>query len=103
MELLNLLAAPGLNTLQRTMVNNWIGPAFLMVVAGFAIKFMISRQFRELAGFLAIAAIVALLVFNAGSLFGENGIFTNIADSFSGQLESGAGGMIDILRVFTFK
>ena len=93
----------GLGTLQKTLVSNWIGPAFFIVVAGFAIKFIVSRQFRELAGFLGIAAVVALLIFNAGGLFGTDGVFYKIANSFSGALEgggssSGAGGMINILH-----
>lgn len=95
----------GLGTLQKTLVSNWIGPAFFIIVAGIAIKFIVSRQFRELAGFLGIATIVALLIFNAGGLFGTKGIFYNIADSFSGTLQSGgsstgAGGMINILQHF---
>ena len=61
-----LLATDGLGALQKTLVSNWIGPAFFIIVAGIAIKFIVSRQFRELAGFLGIAAIVALLIFNAG-------------------------------------
>lgn len=100
MDLLMLIAGdPGLGNLQRNLVSNWIGPAFFIVVAGFAIKFIISRQFRELAGFLAIAAVVALLVFNAGGLFGEGGIFYRIADVFSRSLGSG-GGFIQFLNVF---
>lgn len=98
-----LLANAGLGALQKTLVSNWIGPAFFIIVAGVAIKFIVSRQFRELAGFLGIAAIVALLIFNAGGLFGTNGIFYKIANSFSRALEgggssSGSGGMINILQ-----
>ena len=98
-----LLANAGLGELQRTLVSNWIGPAFFIIVAGVAIKFIVSRQFRELAGFLGIAAVVALLIFNAGGLFGTDGIFYSIANSFSKSLKDGgssdgAGGMINILR-----
>lgn len=108
MDLLTIVAGgAGLGALQSNLVSNWIGPAFFIIVAGFAIKFIISRQFRELAGFLAIAAVVALLVFNAGGLFGNNGIFYRIANSFSSSLSSGgassgsgAGGIIDILNIF---
>lgn len=92
-ELLTILAGDsGLGNLKDNLVSNWIGPAFFIVVAGFAIKFVISRQFRELAGFLAIAAVVALLVFNADGLFGSGGIFYNIANGFSGLLGSGGSG-----------
>lgn len=91
-ELLTILAAnSGLGNVQSNLVSNWIGPAFFIVVAGFAIKFVISRQFRELAGFLAIAAVVALLVFNGSGLFGEGGVFYGIANGFSGLLGNGGG------------
>lgn len=107
MYTLLLLGDAGLGELQTTLVSNWIGPAFFIIVAGFAIKFIISRQFRELASFLGIAAVVALLVFNAGGLFGTNGIFYKIAEAFSGALESGgasegSGGMIQVLQNFKF-
>ena len=105
--MLMLASGAGLGSLQQNLVSNWIGPAFFIIVAGFAIKFIISRQFRELAGFLAIAAVVALLVFNANGLFGNDGIFYRIANSFSGSLSDGgstdgAGGMIRILQNFRF-
>ena len=111
MNITMFLANAGLGNLQQTLVSNWIGPAFFIVVAGFAIKFIILRRFRELAGFLAIAAVVALLVFNADGLFGSGGIFYKIAKSFSEALSSGggntggnggAGGMINILKNLKF-
>lgn len=93
MDLLVFLAAKtenaGLGTLQSSLVSNWIGPILFIAVAAISIKFIISRQFRELAGFLGIAAVVGLLVFNAGSLFGTKGTFTKIADSFSDKLTDG--------------
>lgn len=110
LSLVMFLGNAGLGSLQKTLVSNWIGPAFFIVVAGFAIKFIISRQFRELAGFLGIAAIVALLVFNSNGLFGTNGVFYKIAKAFSSSLEGGgastganAGGMIDFLKNFEFR
>lgn len=91
MDLMMLLgdSASGLGSLQGNLVSNWIGPAFFIVVAGFAIKFIISRQFRELAGFLGIAAVVGLLIFNTGGLFGDKGIFTKIAEGFSKMIGTG--------------
>ena len=90
-NLLMLLGA-GLGGLQSDLIQNWIGPAFFIVVAGLAIKFVISRQFRELAGFLAIAAVVALLIFGGTGLFDEGGIFYKIAQSFSNSIGNGGGG-----------
>lgn len=79
----------GLKTIQTTLVSNWIGPAFFIIVSAFAIKFIISRQFRELASFLGIAAVVGLLVFNASGLFGEQGTFKKIAEGFSNSMGTG--------------
>ena len=109
-SLIMVVANNGLAGVQDNLVSNWVGPAFLIVVAVIAVKFVVSRQFRELAGFLAIAAIVALLVFNADSLFGSEGIFKGIADSFARLIGGGSsgdtassvprGGVIQILRFF---
>lgn len=87
MDLLSIIsAASGLGSLQKDLVSNWIGPVLFIAVAGIAIKFIISRQFRELAAFLGIAAVVGLLVFNSSFLFGDTGIFSGIAKSFSKQV-----------------
>lgn len=110
--MLVLASGAGLGNVQNNLVSNWIGPAFFIVIAGISIKFIMSRQFRELAGFIGIAAIVALLIFNAGGLFGTNGVFTDIAKSFSNLLSDGgsadganpgAGGMIRILQNLRIK
>lgn len=103
-NLMMLLGASGLGGLKSDLIQNWIGPAFFIVVAAFAIKFIISRQFRELAGFLAIGAVVALLIFGGEGLFGAEGIFTKIAQAFStsignGGSSSGGGGMIKIINI----
>lgn len=82
----------GIGRLQTDIVSNWIGPAFLMAIGGISIKFVISRQFRELAGFLGIAAVVALLVFAPSTIFGPTGIFTKIAKAMSGSIGAGGGG-----------
>mgnify|MGYP001060963827 CR=1 FL=1 len=102
----SLVLLAGLAGLQNTLVQNWIGPAFLIVIAALAIKFMIQRQFRELAGFLAIGAVVALLIYGTDSLFGENGIFKGIADAFANALNSdvnsSGGGSLNFIDTLKF-
>lgn len=89
MTLFELLASPGLGGIQDNLVSNWLGPALFIIIAGVSIKFILNRQFRELAGFLMIAAVVALLVFNADGLFGENGVFYTISEKFAELLGQG--------------
>ena len=89
-EMINSIA--GLGGVTDMAINDWIAPAFFLVIAGFAIKFVIQRQFRELAAFLVIAAVVGLLIFNGAGLFGEGGILYGIANKFSSGLGDGGGG-----------
>lgn len=102
-----VLLAGGLGELQSTLVTNWIGPVFLILIAGVSVKFMISRQFRELAGFLAIGAVVAILIYGTGTLFGADGLLTKIAEGFSSLITpestgAGSGGFnaINIFNLF---
>lgn len=84
----SLLLMAGLGTTYQNLISNWIGPAFLIVVAAVSIKFLISRQFRELGSFLIIAAIVAVLIFAGPALLGEAGVFKRIAEDGAKQLNT---------------
>lgn len=90
-EGVQLIATTGLGNLQNSLISNWIGPILFIVVAGVSIKFIMSRQFRELAAFLGIAAVVGLLVFNASGLFGDKGVFYKVADGFSNLISPEKG------------
>ena len=61
-KLFNYLILAGLDTLRSTLVQQWIGPAALLVIAALSIKFLIDRNFRMLASFVIIGAIVAVLL-----------------------------------------
>lgn len=76
----NLVVATGLQNLQTQFIQNWIGPAFLICVAFFAIMFIKEREFRKLASFVVIAAIVALLIYGGPKLFGESGKLKKAAE-----------------------
>lgn len=102
----------GFSALQSALIQDWIGPIFLTVIAAFSINFIIKRQVRELAAFAAIGAIAAVMIYGTGTIFGENGLLTNIAEGFAnligGSGSSGAGGgagnsptnVINILKIF---
>lgn len=80
----------GLRGLYDELVSNWLGPIFLIVMAIVAIYFVKNRQFRELAAFIGICVIVALLIFFGDKLFGtgkgSGGTLTNAANKIVEQI-----------------
>lgn len=83
-----LLDGGGLNKIYEPLINNWVGPAFLIIVAIFSLVFIKNRQFRELAAFVGIAVIVALLVYFGKELFSkEEGVLTKEAKKLTESLE----------------
>ena len=76
----------GITAVQDSLISDWIGPAFLLVVAALSIKFVIQRQFRELATFLVIAAVVAVLIFAGSYVFGKDGVFTKVGKDAAGLI-----------------
>lgn len=71
---MNLFFAEGLMKLYEKFVENWLGPIYLITVAIFSIVFLKDRKFRELFSFIAIATIVAILIFFTKFFFsGEDG------------------------------
>lgn len=69
---LSLFAGTGIGNMTSGLVSNWIGPAFLLIVAGVSITFLIRREIRQLIIFVIIAAIVGMLVYGGSELFGQN-------------------------------
>lgn len=85
---LSLLAFnAGLGTVQTNLVNNWIGPIYIVLVAAGAIIFLIQREIRKLLVFFIIAAVVGVLVFLGPQLFGSGGNVTratkNVTDGIN--------------------
>lgn len=83
----------GLNELSQSVITDWIGPIYLLGVAGFALYFIKDREFRKLAAFLGIAAIVGALIFFGKDWFGNGGKLTKAAKSIGDKVgETGGGG-----------
>ena len=61
-----------LSAIENNLINGWIGPVFLGAVAIFAIVFIKDRAWMKLIGFVGIAAVVGVLVFAGGTLFGSS-------------------------------
>lgn len=75
-----------LNGLLQTATTGWIGPVFLIIVAGVSITFLIRREIRQLLIFLVIAAIVGLLVYGGQALFGQQGNLKNAANTVANNV-----------------
>lgn len=83
----NYLILAGLDTLRSTLVQQWIGPVALLVIAALSIKFLIDRNFRMLASFVIIGAIVAVLIYGTDLFFGQNGIFKKAVEEGAKQVQ----------------
>lgn len=73
---INQLPAFGLSNLTDTAINDWIGPAFLLLVAAVSIVLLWKRQLAAFFSFLAIAVIAGIFIFFGSDLFGKNGNIT---------------------------
>lgn len=69
----------GLSGLWENLLQNWVGPIVIALVAIFAIKFIIDGAWMKLFSFVGIAIVVGLLVFGGSMLFGPDGAFTQSA------------------------
>ena len=76
----------GLGELKNNLIKDWIGPIYLLVVAVVGILIAKEREFRKLAAFLGIAALVGVLVFAGSQLFGNKGA---LSDTINSTLNTG--------------
>ncbi|MFT8704647.1 hypothetical protein [Bifidobacterium aquikefiricola] len=55
-----------------TLVQHYIGPAITIITGFFAVMYLVKNQIRPMLVFLALAAIVAVVVYAAPALLGQN-------------------------------
>lgn len=75
----SIVVLAGLETLYNDIISNWLGPLFFIAVAAFALMFIKDRAWMKLIGFVGIAAVVGVLIFAGGDLFGKDKGFTKVA------------------------
>ena len=68
-----IVFAAGIGNPVSSIIDNWLGPAFLLFVAACAITFIKDREFRKLFSYVGIATVVALLISAGNWLFGKDG------------------------------
>lgn len=59
-----------------TLQDKWFIPAAIIIIAAFAIYFLLKREFRGLIVFIGIAIVVMVLVVYSNDLFGRDGSLT---------------------------
>ncbi len=69
----------GLSGLSDKLVNEWIGPIYIVIVAVVAITLLLKKEIRALVAFLVVAVICGLLVYFGKDLFGSGGKLTKSA------------------------
>lgn len=67
------LYAAGLENVFQTFVQDYLIWIFLFAVVAFSIVFIKDRSWLKLGGFLAIAIVIGLIIWNARYLFGTQG------------------------------
>lgn len=96
-NLVSIVGEGGLGNLGNSIIQNWIGPVFLVGVAAFAIIFIKDRAWMKLVGFVGIAAIVGILIFAGGSLFGgSNSVLVGAAKQEAEKVSKNGGGYKNI-------
>jgi hypothetical protein len=78
----------GLNALFESLKTDWLGPAFLIVVAAITITLVIKREFRGLIAFGVVAIIGAIFIFFGDTFFGANGSLTKAAVDIANQVNT---------------
>lgn len=88
-----ILGNSGLAVLQDTLVKNWIGPAFIIMMALFALKAFKDRAWAGFITLISVGIAAALLIYAAPLFFGESGSLTNVAKEKGNEvISSGFGG-----------
>lgn len=67
--MLELVLGAGFQSVYTSIVNDWLGPVYLLVVGVCAITFIKNQEFRKLLSYVGIATVVALLIYAGQFLF----------------------------------
>lgn len=81
-----IVFAAGIGNLVSNIIDNWLGPAFLLFVAACAITFIKDREFRKLFSYVGIATVVALLIYAGNWLFGKDGKLKKVGENIVEQV-----------------
>lgn len=69
----NTLILAGLTGVRDVLVNDWVGPGYVIAIGIVSLLFIKDRAWMKLFSFLGIAAVVAIPIFLGDQLFSEDG------------------------------
>lgn len=69
----NTLILAGLTGVRDVLVNDWVGPGYVIAIGIVSLLFIKDRAWMKLFSFLGIAAVVAIPIFLGDQLFSESG------------------------------
>lgn len=86
-ETLNYMAVLGtLRDGMNSFVNDWLGPAFLLIAIFMVVKMVANYSLTKLLGFLVFAILGSILIFRADGLLGSNGSLTRAGERVVDQV-----------------
>jgi chromate transport protein ChrA len=68
------------------LVQHYIGPAIIIITGFFAVMYLVKREIRPMLVFLALAVIVAVVVYAAPSLLGQNSTLVKNGSELAKQI-----------------
>lgn len=69
----------GLSGLQNSLTNKWIGPLFLIVLAGLGVHALAKRSVRQGLVLIVAGVLTSLLIYGGQLMFGQGGHLTKAA------------------------
>lgn len=84
---LTLVAGAGLDGLGERVVNDWLGPLFLVAIAITGVVLAFKKQFRQAAVAAAVFVIAGIFIYFAGDFFGESGSLTGAGKSLANEVQ----------------
>lgn len=93
MELFNfanavLVPGAGLEGIRNTLVNSWLGPLALIIIAVVAIILLWQRKIMAFAGFALVATLATMLIFMGGDFFGSDGTLTTTGKDLTSKVSN---------------
>lgn len=61
----------------NSVVNNWIGPLVFIIMGALSLKFLLNRQWSQFISFLGIGVMVAVVIYIAPTMFGQDSKLVN--------------------------